>query len=182
MSRRRSAAKFMGVKVQRTSEEAIVPKRATRGAAGYDLFSPVDVEIKPNEFELVPLHLKMEIPFGYCGQIKSRSSIAKLGVVVEAGTIDSDYRGPVLVMLYNRSQVNFSIKVGDRIAQMVVHPVLTLEMKDVERVDETERGEGGFGSTGRSEIVTPKSRGERYAERQNRATDSSKQAQPQESQ
>jgi len=171
MSRRRTPAKFMGVKVKRISEEAIVPVRATRGAAGYDLFSPVEMEIKPGQSELVPLHLRMEVPFGYCGQIAARSSIAKLGVIVEAGTIDSDYRGPVLVMLYNHSQNSFFIKRGDRIAQMVVQAICTLDMQEVDSIDETARGEGGFGSTGRNQIVAPKSRSDRQNDRQKRQTE-----------
>lgn len=128
-----------------------VPEYATRGASGVDVRSTVDVTIQPGARELVPTGLHLEIPEGFEGQVRPRSGLAlKHGVTVlnSPGTIDADYRGEVKVLLINHGHEEYSIKKGDRIAQLVFAPTLQVNLRNVDSLSETERGEGGFGSTG----------------------------------
>lgn len=137
------------VKVVLTNKDSVLPVRVTSGSAGYDLVSPFDTTVLKGEVELVSLGLKMEIPPGYAGHIRSRSNFAKRGIDVCAGTIDSDYRGDVLVCFYNHSDADLKIRRGDRIAQVVISAVLETPMIQVEELGDTVRAEGGFGSTGK---------------------------------
>ena len=130
-----------------------LPKFETAGAAGADLkaFLSGNVVLQPNQRLLIPTGLFFEIPKGYEIQIRSRSGLAsKYGVIVlnSPGTIDSDYRGEVKVLLYNSGDEPFKIMNGDRIAQAVIAKVEQAKFLQVETLDTTERGEGGFGSTG----------------------------------
>jgi deoxyuridine 5'-triphosphate nucleotidohydrolase len=128
------------------------PFRATAGAAGYDLHAAEDATIQPGEFLAVATGYALAIPDGYEGQVRPRSGLAaKHGVTVlnAPGTVDSDYRGEVKVILINLGQDAFVIKRGERIAQMVIAPVTRAELNVVATLDETLRGSGGFGSTGR---------------------------------
>ena len=130
-----------------------LPKFETEGAAGADLkaFLSGNVVLQPNQRLLIPTGLFFEIPKGYEIQIRSRSGLAsKYGVIVlnSPGTIDSDYRGEVKVLLYNSGDEPFKIMNGDRIAQAVIAKVEQAKFLQVETLDTTERGEGGFGSTG----------------------------------
>ncbi|MGX1499231.1 dUTP pyrophosphatase [Labrenzia sp. MBR-25] len=124
-------------------------------AAGLDLLAAVDgtITLAPGARALVPTGLAMALPAGYEAQVRPRSGLAaKHGVTVlnTPGTIDADYRGEVKVILINLGDAPFEISRGDRIAQMVIAPVLQADMVEVEVLSETERGAGGFGSTGRS--------------------------------
>ncbi len=130
-----------------------MPKRATDGSAGFDLFALEDGFIFPGERRLVPIGIAMEIPLGYFGCISSRSGLAtKYGIKVGARTIDSDYRGEINVLLYNNQEpgerAGFGWSAGDRIAQLVILPCIMCDMEEGE-LSETGRGSAGFGSTGR---------------------------------
>lgn len=139
------------VKVQ-LGPGATMPSKATEGAAGLDIHASHGCEIWPGDTVAVPTGLFMAIPRGYEAQVRSRSGLAFKGITVanSPGTIDSDYRGEIKVLLHNesRSRSVFAIKPGDRIAQLVFARVPELKLKEVEELDSTARGDGGFGSTG----------------------------------
>ena len=135
-------------------EGAFVPQYKTQGAAGADVSAFLDssIIIKPFERALIPTGLFFEIPVGYEIQVRPRSGLAaKNGVTVlnTPGTIDSDYRGEVKVILINLGKEDFVVNNGDRIAQIIVAPVTIGNFIKSETLSETERGEGGFGSTGK---------------------------------
>lgn len=137
-----------------------LPSRATPGAAGYDLCAAVqgDVVLAPGERRLIPTGFGVAIPTGFEGQIRPRSGLAlRHGVVLpnSPGTIDSDYRGELQVIIWNASSQPFSVARGDRIAQLVIAPVVAAEWRLVDRLADTERGDGGFGHTGRRTGRTP---------------------------
>ena len=142
----------MTVKVVNTSGNAL-PAYATPQSAGVDLRAALEapVELKPLERALVPTGLYMQIPAGYEGQVRPRSGLAaKHGITVlnTPGTIDADYRGEIKVILVNLSNVPFTLVPGERIAQMVFARCEQAQLEEAESLDETERGAGGFGSTG----------------------------------
>ena len=133
-----------------------LPFYATEGAAGADIRASIpekkSIIVKPGERVLVPTGLCVEIPFGHEIQVRPRSGLSlksPLMVVNAPGTIDADYRGEVGVLLVNLSNEPFTIASGDRIAQLVVAKVEQIEWKPTDQLSETERGEGGFGSTGK---------------------------------
>ena len=132
-----------------------MPAYETVNSAGMDLRAYLpdgELVIKPMQRTLVPTGLFMEIPVGYEGQVRPRSGLAiKSGITVlnSPGTIDADYRGEVKVILINLSDVDFVIKSGDRIAQLVIAKCEQMEVFEVETLSETERGAGGFGHTGK---------------------------------
>jgi dUTP pyrophosphatase len=128
-----------------------VPKYATAGDAGADLVSVEDVRIASHQRVLVKTGIKIAIPEGYVGLVHPRSGLAlKHGITVlnAPGTIDAGYRGEVGVILLNTGSLDFEVKAGDRIAQLVIQKVETAEFKIVDALIESDRGEGGFGSTG----------------------------------
>jgi len=128
-----------------------LPERATPGAAGYDLTSSAAVEIAPGGFAKVPTGLKLAIQAGFEGQVRPRSGLAaKHGVTVlnAPGTIDSDYRGEVCVLLINHGRSAFKIEPGMRIAQLVIARAESAHFQHVATLDDSSRGSGGFGSTG----------------------------------
>ena len=130
-----------------------LPKYETAGSAGLDLTAAIDEDIilKPGEITLVKTGLAIALEKGYEAQIRPRSGLAlKKGITVlnSPGTVDSDYRGEVCAILINHSKVDFTIKRGERIAQMVIARHEQAEITLVEELDDTDRGEGGFGSTG----------------------------------
>lgn len=134
-------------------EGAIIPEYKTSGAAGADVcaFLSEPVIIKSGEFAMIPTGLSFAIPEGYEIQVRPRSGLAaKNGVTVlnTPGTIDSDYRGEVKVILINHGKDSFTVNNGDRIAQLIVAPVTQGVFEKTDELDSTERGEGGFGSTG----------------------------------
>ena len=134
------------------SETKEFPRKATRGSAGYDLKSVDTVSIPPGGRYLVQTGLRIALPDGYEAQVRPRSGLAlKHGVTVlnAPGTIDSDYRGPIGVILYNSGDESFEVKAGDRIAQLVISKTYELPFVLVDDIDtNTTRGDGGFGSTG----------------------------------
>ena len=135
------------------AEDFPLPAYETPFSAGMDIRAAViePVTLKPGERKLIPTGLQMAIPVGYEAQIRPRSGLAiKKGITMlnSPGTIDADYRGEVKVIAINHGQEDFEIQHGDRIAQMVIAPVTQFPIKEVETLEETERGEGGFGSTG----------------------------------
>jgi len=137
------------LKVKKLSPNGRVPERASKGAAGYDIFSAVDSQIPARSKALVPTDIAISIPNGLYGRIAPRSGLAvKHSIDVGAGVIDSDYRGNIGIVLFNHSDSNFEIKKGDRIAQMILEPIAILPVIESEDLDDTARGSGGFGSTG----------------------------------
>ena len=130
-------------------EDGIIPVYKTEGSAGADCFSRVDAVIKPHETKVIPLGFAVEIPNGYEMQIRPRSGLVTKGKQAIFGTIDSDYRGEVGAIIYNSSDDEFVVKKGDRIAQCLIAPVIIASFNAVEELSETERGNGGFGSTGK---------------------------------
>ena len=129
-----------------------LPEYATQGSSGVDLRSSEDYIIKPFERALVATGIKLAIPAGYEVQVRPRSGLAlKHGIIIPnaPGTIDSDYRGEVKVILMNLGREDFIIKAGDRIAQMILAPVAKISWEECAELEETARGSGGFGSTGR---------------------------------
>lgn len=130
-----------------------LPRYETEGSAGMDLVASESVTILPGRCEAVPTGLKISVPPGFEAQIRPRSGLAlKKSIVVpnSPGTIDSDYRGEVKVILMNLGDSPFEVSIGDRVAQMVLAPVVRCVWKEVDSLDSTDRGEGGFGSTGTS--------------------------------
>ncbi len=145
----------MKLRIQRLPHGADLPLPfyATTGSAGMDLRSAESLTLKPGARALVATGIAIALPDTHEAQVRPRSGLAvKHGVTVlnSPGTIDADYRGEIKVPLINHGTDDFVIARGDRIAQMVVAPVTTVELVDVETLDETERGAGGFGSSGRS--------------------------------
>ncbi len=143
----------MEIKIVNKSNNEL-PAYSTQLSAGMDLraFLPASVVLKPMERKLIPTGLFVEIPAGYEAQIRPRSGLAlKKGITVlnSPGTIDADYRGEVGIILINLSNEDFLIESGERICQMIVASHETVEWNLVEKLEETQRGEGGFGHTGK---------------------------------
>jgi len=141
----------MVLKIKKLDNEAIIPNYQTKGAAGFDLHSIEDVVLNPGERKLIKTGLAFEIEKGYEVQIRPRSGLAyKYGITVlnSPGTIDSDYRGEIKVLLINHSNEAFNIKKGDRIAQGVLAKVIEANIIEVKELNVTSRGDRGFGSTG----------------------------------
>ena len=143
----------INLKIKRISSLAKMPTYATEGAAGMDLYAANEkpITLMPLERHLIPLGFTMELPQGYEAQIRPRSGMAiKHGITLSncVGTVDEDYRGEVCVGIINLSDKPYEVKAGDRIAQMVVAPVVRAEIIEADELIETQRGEGGFGSTG----------------------------------
>lgn len=142
------------MKVMKLRAHAALPVRATAGAAGMDLHACLEqpLTLAPRQRALVPTGLAIALPPGHEGQVRPRSGLAaKHGVTVlnAPGTLDEDYRGEVKVILVNLGEESFVITHGERIAQLVVAPVTKVEAQEVTSLDDTPRGAGGFGSTGR---------------------------------
>lgn len=130
-----------------------LPSYATPGSAGMDLRSASvePVVISPGQRALVPTGLILEIADGYEGQVRPRSGLALkngISLVNSPGTIDSDYRGEVKVIMINLGDDHFMVNYGDRIAQLVIAPVIQAQIVEIDEISESERGDGGFGSTG----------------------------------
>lgn len=157
----------MTIKFKKLVPDAIVPKYAHQGDAGMDLYAAEDATIRHGEAELIHTGIAIALPDGYEAQVRSRSGLAlknKVFVLNSPGTIDSNYRGEIGVILANFGNMQeivnergesfaygpaeFKVHKGDRIAQLVIAPVTKAELVEVAELDETDRGEGGFGSTG----------------------------------
>lgn len=143
------------LRVRRLDPRAKLPTYGTDGAAGLDLYALDDVTLIPGRVYKVRTGIALEIPPGYEGQVRGRSGLTSRGVCVELGTVDSDYRGEVGVMMHalpgdcGCELCNEKIKAGDRIAQIIIAPVPRWRVVEVDELSETARGEGGYGSTGR---------------------------------
>ncbi|PWN51790.1 putative dUTP pyrophosphatase [Violaceomyces palustris] len=128
---------------------AKLPTRGSASAAGYDLYASERVTIEKGKRKVVQTGISLAIPEGCYGRVAPRSGLAsKHGIDVGAGVIDSDYRGLLGVLLFNFGESDFAINEGDRIAQLVIERIATPEVEEVDSLDETVRGAGGFGSTG----------------------------------
>jgi dUTP pyrophosphatase len=140
------------IEIKKLNDKAIIPNYQTEESAGFDLHSIDDYNINSGERVLIKTGLSMALPKGYELQIRPRSGLAlKYGITVlnTPGTIDSDYRGEIMILLFNTSKDNFKIASGDRIAQGVLKQVTQAVLIEVEELDRTNRGNGGFGSTGK---------------------------------
>jgi len=135
-----------------------LPKYQTKGSVGFDLMSTELMLVFPKSRTLIPTGIYIAIPEGFEGQVRPRSGLAireGLTILNTPGTIDSDYRGEIKVIVYNTGEDTITINPGDRIAQLVISPIQKVELEEVQELDETERGEGGFGSTGITDEVEP---------------------------
>ncbi|MCR5669318.1 MAG: dUTP diphosphatase [Lachnospiraceae bacterium] len=144
----------MKIEIKKLQESAVLPERGSASAAGYDLFACMeeDVVIKPHETKMIGTGLAAAIPEGYFGGIFARSGLSSKEGLRPAnctGVVDADYRGEIKVALHNDSEVERVVTVGEKIAQLVVLPFLSVEFDEVETLSETQRGAGGFGSTGK---------------------------------
>ena len=139
--------------IKRLSKEVSLPKYETSGSSGMDLSANIDndVNIEPGNTAIIPTGLAISIPKGFEVQIRPRSGLAakkKISVLNTPGTIDADYRGEIKVILINHNDKTFTVEKGLRIAQMVVCPVVQAKLEEVSELNDTDRGKGGFGSTG----------------------------------
>tara|TARA_B100000287_G_scaffold243969_1_gene229362 strand:- start:2043 stop:2480 length:438 start_codon:yes stop_codon:yes gene_type:complete len=142
------------VLVKKLNPEAKLPSYKTKGSSGMDLMALVEEKIivKPNSSELIPTGLSIAIPEDLEIQIRPRSGLAakhNISVLNAPGTIDSDYRGELKIILYNHSNKDFIVNKNDRVAQMILVPVLKVDFEEVDELPDTIRGSGGFGSTGK---------------------------------
>jgi len=140
------------LKIKKLDKDAIIPTYGTKDSAGADLYALLDTEvkIKPRETVIISTGLAMSIPEGYVGLIYARSSLGTkkgLAPANKVGVIDSDYRGEVKVVLFNHSNEEQTISPNERIAQIVITPCIQVKFKETEELDDTDRGQGGFGST-----------------------------------
>ncbi|EJB33775.1 dUTP diphosphatase [Helicobacter pylori] len=141
----------MKIKIQKIHPNALIPKYQTEGSSGFDLHAVEEVTIKPHSVGLVKIGICLSLEVGYELQVRTRSGLAlnhQVVVLNSPGTVDNDYRGEIKVILANLSDKDFKVQVGDRIAQGVVQKTYKAEFIECERLDETSRGSGGFGSTG----------------------------------
>ncbi len=146
-----AGVKMVEIKIKRLLKVPI-PKRKTKDSVGVDLAAAEDKVILAKSFGVVRTGIALQLPRGVEAQIRPRSGLAAkfgIGILNAPGTIDSDYRGEIKVILFNLGEKNYSIKKGDRIAQMVFSAIMPVVLKEVKRLSRTKRGKGGFGSTGR---------------------------------
>lgn len=139
----------MTIKIKKLHPDAKSPSYAHSSDAGMDFYALENTIIQPNERKLIVTGIAMSIPHGYVGLIWDKSGIAtKHGVKIMAGVIDAGYRGEIKILVHNLSSQSFAVEKGTKIAQMLIQPVVQKEIIEVAELEETERGEGGFGSTG----------------------------------
>lgn len=144
----------MELKIKKVNENAIIPKRATQGSAGMDLCACIDapLTLRGGETAVIPTGIAIALPSNEAGAfVFARSGLAikhGIGLLNSVGVIDSDYRGEIKVGVINQINEPYTIEPGERIAQLVVMPICPVDTVEVESLDETARGEGGFGSTG----------------------------------
>ncbi|MBQ7473231.1 MAG: dUTP diphosphatase [Oscillospiraceae bacterium] len=142
---------MLQIKFVKLRDGAHIPQKAHEDDAGFDLYASEDFILKAHAFGCVPTAISIELPIGYEAQVRPRSGLAaKHGVTVlnAPGTIDAGYRGEVKVILINHGNEDFEITAGMRIAQMVISPVVGAEFVEASSLEDSERGEGGFGSSG----------------------------------
>ena len=139
----------MTIKIKRLHQEATLPKYAKEDDAGMDFYSNETMTLQPGERKLIPTGIAMAIPKGYVGLIWDKSGVAtKFGLKTMAGVIDAGYRGEIKILVHNLSNQEYVIEKGNKVAQMLIQPVEQKQLLEVNELDETDRGEGGFGSTG----------------------------------
>ncbi len=139
----------MEIKIKKLNNKAILPQAMRPGDAAVDLYSSVDLELKPQERKLVATGIAVAIPQGYWGSIRDRSGLAaQHGLHTLAGVLDSNYRGEILIVMINLGQEKYQIKAGDRIAQMIIEKHEEFSWQEVENLGESNRGEGRFSSSG----------------------------------
>jgi dUTP pyrophosphatase len=136
------------LKVKLVHPSAKLPSRATEGAAGYDLYASVPAVVPAGGWTLVSTGISISIPSGTYGRVAPRSGLSMKGICVGAGVVDEDFRGQVGVLLYNHANTDFEVKEGDRVAQLVLEKIETPDVVQVDELESTIRGSGGFGSTG----------------------------------
>lgn len=142
---------MLNVKIKKLSNSAIIPKYAHKGDAGLDIYSAEDKLLAPGEYELISTGIAIAIPYGYEAQVRPKSGLAVahgITILNTPGTIDCHYRGEVKVICINLSKKSYKIEKGKKIAQLVFNKVEEAQFEEVAELDETPRGEGGFGSTG----------------------------------
>jgi len=140
---------IMKIKIKKLKENAVVPGYAHEGDAGMDLFSAEDIVINPGERGIVCTGISVEIPNGYVGLVWDKSGLAsKKGIKTMAGVMDSGYRGEWKIVLFNTGSEQHQIKEGDKIAQVLIQPIECAEIEEVKELEDSSRGDGGFGSTG----------------------------------
>jgi len=139
------------VKIKLETPSASAPVRKSNGAAAYDLFSDETITLPPHMVTPIRTGISFQIPRGWKGEIYSRSGLTLKGVVVanQPGKIDSDYRGPIKILLLNWTSSYIAVTKGDRIAQLEINPVYDVDFVEVDELSKTDRGEGGLGSTGK---------------------------------
>lgn len=138
------------IRIKRLDESLPLPVYQTEGSSGLDLFASEDCILSSGSFKMVPTGVALEIPYGYEGEVRARSGLASkfgIGVLNSPGTIDSDYRGEIKVILFNFSKKDFEIKKGNRIAQLVFTKVEKVKLVEADELNTTKRENGGFGST-----------------------------------
>ncbi len=139
----------MKLQIQKLDPEAKIPTSPYKGDAGMDIFSVEELDLVPGENRAVKTGLRLAIPEGYAGFVWDKSGLAlKNQLKTMAGVIDSNYRGEFMIVLFNLGKESYHIQKGSKIAQLIVAPIATPEIEEAEIADETERGEGGFGSSG----------------------------------
>lgn len=141
----------MIVKVKRLLPDAKLPKQEHEGDAGFDLFSTEDVTLKPMERKLVSTGIAVSIPHGYEGQVRPKSGLAinfGITMVNTPGTVDAGYRGEIKVIMINLGEKEYRVEKGKKICQLVFNKIELPQIEEVQDLDETKRGQGGFGSTG----------------------------------
>ncbi|XP_050990537.1 deoxyuridine 5'-triphosphate nucleotidohydrolase, mitochondrial isoform X1 [Labeo rohita] len=139
----------MVLKFAKLTENATTPSRGSNRAAGFDLYSAYDYSIGPMDKALVKTDIQIAVPHGYYGRVAPRSGLAvKHFIDVGAGVVDEDYRGNLGVVLFNFNKEPFEVKKGDRIAQLICERICYPQLQELQTLDDTERGAGGFGSTG----------------------------------
>ena len=141
---------MINVRIKKLRPDILTPVYKTDGSAGCDIHSSENAIVQPGTTTLVPTGLFLEVPEGYECQVRARSGLALKGVTVfnGSGTVDSDFRGEMKILLYNASTWPFKVNKDDRIAQMVFAPVTRAKFEECSELSKTERGEGGWGSTG----------------------------------
>lgn len=139
----------MSLCVKRLTKDAIIPTRGSDASVGYDLYSTDEIIIPPTHRALVGTSVAILMPNGVYGRVAPRSGLAvKNGIHVGAGVVDPDYTGEIMVVLFNHGDKDFEVKKGDRIAQLILEKCETPRVEEIGFLEETDRGSGGFGSTG----------------------------------
>lgn len=139
----------MKIKIKKLVPEAIIPSYSLPGDAGMDMYSVEDAVIEAGERKLISTGISIELPEGFVSLVWDKSGIAlKKGIKTMGGVIEHTYRGEYKIILFNTSKEKFEIKKGDKIAQVLIQPIVTAEIEEVEELSDSVRGKGGFGSTG----------------------------------